>query len=171
MQRFSTWMYVGLCAVTLACGGGGGGGGSAECAKLATAVNTCIEGFGGTADSTIQSQCDATVCDGSRATAIDCIINTPCGTDGDAYQIATDACLTGQQCKDAASCAGVANLVTSCDDTAAWSEVKAQCNSVTCTGSKQTALECIVALDCGSLETDAEACLIDNGCTPPPSIR
>jgi hypothetical protein len=69
-------------------------------------------------------------------------------------------------------CGDVATKVNKCStDNGGTADptIKAQCDAVTCTGSKQAAIDCIMGLACNaSLETASHTCLTDNGCTTPP---
>lgn len=67
------------------------------------------------------------------------------------------------------SCADVASHINACITQLGGtpdSTIEAHCNAVTCTGDKQPAIDCIMALQCsGSTESEALACINQNGCT------
>ncbi len=169
MKRFSTGIFAVLCMASLACGGGGSdGGGGGDCAGMATAINACIVDLGGTADSTIQGQCEVTTCTGSKTAAIDCM-KAAAATCNDTLQTDAMACESAQGCSLPATCQGVAYTVWNCSGgDSPVADTLASCNATTCTGSKTAAMECIVALDCATAtESDMFDCLDAEGCTFP----
>ncbi len=163
MKRFSTGIFAVLCLASLACGGGGGGGGgSADCATIASDVNACIVSGGGTAEPTIQAQCDSISCTGSLQTALDCVKALTCSSN---LNMQANACKDAQGCTFPATCTGVAYWMWNWSDgQIAVSEASTQCNGTTCTGSKATALQCIVALHSTASSGDVNACLGASGC-------
>ena len=161
MKRFSTGIFAVVCLASLACGGGGGGGGGGDCATIASKVNACIVSGGGTAEPTIEAQCESIVCTGSLQTALDCVKALTCS---DSLGDQANACKDAQGCRFPATCTGIAYWLWN------WGQVPvaealAGCNSTTCTGSKTAAIQCVVALDNTAATPSAvEACMTDNGC-------
>jgi hypothetical protein len=60
-------------------------------------------------------------------------------------------------------CSKVGDRWHSCDPTSSASEIAAGCRAGSCTGSKQAALDCLLAVE-GCDKAAANACLSEQGC-------